>query len=265
MTSLLKRPTQSGECGQIHNLGPDQTGFGYVGFSAFKLTDGMTVTKQFSDVETCLVVVTGRVQFSTDGIHGVELGGRATPFGDYPGVAYIPPNVAFSVISIGSSEVALCTAPAKGMLPPRIIEPANMEKLTRGKGSNIRHVCNILPETEPAESLLIVEVITPAGHSSSYPPHKHDQDNLPHESFLEETYYHRINPAQGFGFQRVYTDDRSIDETMTFHDSDVVLVPRGYHPVAAPHGYDVYYLNVMAGPKRIWRFQNDKAHEWMLS
>jgi 5-deoxy-glucuronate isomerase len=82
---------------------------------------------------------------------------------------------------------------------------------------------------------------------------------------LEETYYHRINPAQGFGFQRVYTDDRSIDETMTFHDSDVVLVPRGYHPVAAPHGYDVYYLNVMAGPKRIWRFQNDKAHEWMLT
>ncbi len=265
MTSLLKRPTLSGKNGQIHDLMPEQTGFGYVGFSAFKLTDGMTVTKQFSDVETCVVVVTGRLRFSTDGINGVELGGRASPFQDYPGVAYIPPNVAFSVVSIGSSEVALCTAPAKGFLPPRIIGPSDMEKLTRGKGSNIRHVCNILPETEAAESLLIVEVITPAGHSSSYPPHKHDQDNLPHESFLEETYYHRINPPQGFGFQRVYTDDRSIDETMTFHDSDVVLVPRGYHPVAAPHGYDVYYLNVMAGPKRIWRFQNDKAHEWMLS
>ena len=100
-----------------------------------------------------------------------------------------------------------------------------------------------------AESLLVVEVITPGGHSSSYPPHKHDRDALPRESYLEETYYHR-SPRQGFAFQRVYTDDRSLDETMAVEDGDVVLVPRRYHPVGAPHGYDLYYLNVMAGPKR---------------
>ncbi len=96
----------------------------------------------------------------------------------------------------------------------------------------------------------MVEVITPAGHWSSYPPHKHDQDDLPRELLLEETYYHRINPPQGFAMQRVYTDDRSLDETMTVTDRDVVLVPRGYHPCAAAHGYELYYLNVMAGPKR---------------
>jgi 5-deoxy-glucuronate isomerase len=107
-------------------------------------------------------------------------------------------------------------------------------------------------------------VITPSGCWSSYPPHKHDQDNLPAESLLEETYYHRLSPPQGFGFQRVYTDDRSLDETMAFSDGDVVLVPRGYHPVGAPYGYELYYLNVMAGPKRIWKFHNDPAHEWML-
>ena len=110
----------------------------------------------------------------------------------------------------------------------------------------------------------MVEVITPGGHTSSYPPHKHDRDNLPAESYLEETYYHRLNPPQGFAFQRVYTDDRSLDEAMAIEDGDVVLVPKGYHPCAACHGYDLYYLNVMAGPNRLWVFRNDPAHEWML-
>src|SRR5437763_1291380 len=114
------------------------------------------------------------------------------------------------------------------------------------------------------QSLLVVEVITPSGNWSSYPPHKHDRDALPNESLLEETYYHRLNPPQGFAFQRVYTDDRSLDETMAFEDGDVVLVPKGYHPVGAAHGYDLYYLNVMAGPRRVWKFHNDPAHEWML-
>ncbi|MCB2029018.1 MAG: 5-deoxy-glucuronate isomerase, partial [Rhodoferax sp.] len=81
---------------------------------------------------------------------------------------------------------------------------------------------------------------------------------------LEETYYHRLKPPQGFAFQRVYTDDRSIDEACAVEDHDVVMVPRGYHPVVAPHGYDLYYLNVMAGPNRLWVFRNDPAHEWML-
>jgi 5-deoxy-glucuronate isomerase len=111
--------------------------------------------------------------------------------------------------------------------------------------------------------LLVVEVLTPGGHSSSYPPHKHDTAGTG-ETALEETYYYRIQPRQGFAFQRVYTDDLSIDETMCARDGDVVLVPRGYHPVCAPHGYDVYYLNVMAGPERKWIARNDPAHEWLI-
>ena len=105
-------------------------------------------------------------------------------------------------------------------------------------------------DNQAAERLLVTEVITPSGHWSSYPPHKHDRDALPDESYLEETYYHRVAPAYGFGIQRVYTDDRSLDETVAVHDRDVVLVPRGYHAVAAPPGVAVYYLNVMAGPSR---------------
>jgi 5-deoxy-glucuronate isomerase len=126
-------------------------------------------------------------------------------------------------------------------------------------------VRNILPETAEAENLLVVEVITPSGHWSSYPPHKHDRDALPEESQLEETYYHRLNPPQGYAVQRVYTDDRSLDATMAVSDGDVVLVPRGYHPVGAAHGYDLYYLNVMAGPKRVWRFHNDPDHAWLVA
>ena len=139
-----------------------------------------------------------------------------------------------------------------------------MGQETRGKGTNVRYVTNILPENAPADSLLVVEVITPGGHTSSYPPHKHDQDNLPAESFLEETYYHRVNPPQGFAFQRVYTDDRSLDEAIVVEDGSVVMVPKGYHPVAAIHGYDLYYLNVMAGPRRTWKFHNAAEHEWLM-
>ena len=139
-----------------------------------------------------------------------------------------------------------------------------MSREVRGKGTNQRFVRNILPETEPADSLLVVEVITPGGHWSSYPPHKHDTATEGEETALEETYYHRLNPPQGFAFQRVYTDDRSIDEAVTVEDGDVVMVPRGYHPAGAAHGYDLYYLNVMAGPKRQWIFRNDPAHDWIV-
>ena len=94
---------------------------------------------------------------------------------------------------------------------------------------------------------------------------RHDTDNLPHESLLEETYYHRINPPQGYVLHRVYDDDHTLDEVMAVPDRSVVLVPKGYHPVGAPHGYESYYLNVMAGPKRVWKFHNDPDHEWIIS
>jgi 5-deoxy-glucuronate isomerase len=125
-------------------------------------------------------------------------------------------------------------------------------------------VVPILMGDRPAESLLVCEVHTPPGHWSSYPPHKHDRDALPEESLLEETYYHRIDPAQGFALQRVYTGDGALDEAIVVRDREVVLVPRGYHTVAAPPGYADYYLNVMAGPVRSWAVANDPDHEWTL-
>jgi len=163
--------------------------------------------------------------------------------------------------------VALCTAPCDDSVRGvKVLDPQTMRRSVRGQGANTRYVCDILPHDDPsAAHLLVVEVLTPAGHSSSYPPHKHDLEQPPTETQLEETYYHRLNPPQGFAFQRVYTDDRSLDEACAVENHDVVMVPRGYHPVVAPHGYDLYYLNVMAGPNRFWVFKNDPAHEWMLA
>jgi 5-deoxy-glucuronate isomerase len=193
------------------------------------------------------------------------IGGRLSPFAGPPWSVYAPAGASWSVTAIGEVELGVCSAPGGGSHRARLIAPDAVGQETRGTGANTRHVANILPEGEPAHSLLVVEVVTPAGNWSSYPPHKHDRDALPEESLLEETYYHRLDPPQGYAVQRVYTDDRSLDETLAVEDHDVVLVPRGYHPVGAPHGYALYYLNVMAGPKRIWRFWNDPAHAWMLA
>jgi 5-deoxy-glucuronate isomerase len=182
---------------------------------------------------------------------------RASVFDGPPTALYVPPRTAWWVE--GEGEVAVCTAPAEGRLEPRLLDTP--ELVTRGAGSEERFIANILMEAEPAESLLVTEVITPAGHWSSYPPHKHDTDDRPRETQLEETYYHRLRGGQGFAVQRVYTRGGELDETIAVSDGDVVLVPRGYHPVAADPRTDLYYLNVMAGPVREWRVSVAPGYE----
>ncbi len=184
-----------------------------------------------------------------------------SPFDGEPAALYVPAGSRWRVTAESDLELAVCTAPGKaGARPARAIRPENLSKETRGKGTNTRYVTNILPEDQPADSLLVVEVIAPGGHTSSYPPHKHDQDNLPEESLLEETYYHRMSRPQGFAFQRVYTDadengDRSLDETMAVEDGDVVMVPKGYHPCAACYGYDQYRSQRHGRPQAHLAFQ----------
>ena len=262
-SNLLLRPRQSAD-GLVHRVTPESAGWTYVGFEARDLKQGARHAGETGKTEACIVLLSGKARVTAKNFDSGVVGERANVFDGLPWSVYLPAGATYAVEAATDCEIALCTAPATGKLPARVIGPAEVETTTRGAGSNTRFVRNILSETVPAESLLVVEVITPGGNWSSYPPHKHDRDALPEESYLEETYYHRIAPKQGFAFQRVYTDDRSLDETLTVSDRDVVLVPRGYHPVGAPHGYELYYLNVMAGPKRAWRFYNDPDHAWML-
>jgi 5-deoxy-glucuronate isomerase len=263
MSKLLLKP--SGASGRIHQITPKSAGWSYVGFEVHRLSPGETTSGETGDREACLVLVSGKARIEVGGQDFGQIGDRMSPFEGRPSSVYVPAGRNWRATASGDLELAVCSAPGGGAYEPRLIGPAEVECLTRGTGANTRHVANILPETEPAHSLLVVEVVTPPGNWSSYPPHKHDRDALPAESLLEETYYHRLDPPQGYALQRVYTDDRSLDEALVVEDRDVVLVPRGYHPVGAPHGYQLYYLNVMAGPRRIWRFHNDPAHEWMLA
>jgi len=263
--SLLVKASRSGR--QIVEITPASAGWRYVGFSAFRLEAGESIDFARSEREQCFVVLQGNLTIDIGVLAWREIGGRDSVFDESPPHAvYLPPGHAATVTAHRDVELAVASAPATGANhPPRLIQPEDMVHSVRGNGSNTRYICDVLPQSAPADSLLVVEVRTPAGHSSSYPPHKHDQDQIPQESVLEETYYHRLNPPQGFAFQRVYTDDRSLDEAMAVENHDVVMVPRGYHPVVMPHGYDGYYLNVMAGPTRAWHFKNDPAHEWMLN
>jgi 5-deoxy-glucuronate isomerase len=265
MLALLVRPGP-GAKGTVHDVTPASAGWSYVGFGVHDIPAGETLSVAGTSNEICLVILSGNARIITDGLDTGMLEGRKSVFDKVsPNAVYLPMGLDWRVEAGSDVELAVCRAPGiDGQHSPRLISAENMPLETRGSGTNTRHVRNILPETEPADSLLVVEVITPAGNWSSYPPHKHDTDNLPEESHLEETYYHRLNPSQGYVLHRVYDDSRELDETMAADDRSVVLVPRGYHPVGVPHGYESYYLNVMAGPKRIWKFKNDPNHEWML-
>lgn len=265
MTSLLVRPQQPGKQGEVLEVTPESAGWQHVGFRVHTLTKGQRIEANTGSREHCLVLLSGLATVACGEHRWEDIGERMDLFEKIPPYAvYLPDNVSYSVEATTDLELAVCSAPGQGNHEPRLISPDQIKQSTRGSGANTRHIQDILPETEPADSLLVVEVYTPEGNWSSYPPHKHDVDNLPDESYLEETYYHRLNPSQGFAFQRVYTGDRSLDETMAVEDGCCVMVPRGYHPVGTPYGYELYYLNVMAGPSRKWKFQNDPAHEWIV-
>jgi 5-deoxy-glucuronate isomerase len=263
--SLLRRPHAPDTNGCVLQITPQNAGWQRVGFRVNRLSAGQVASGGDVGREACIVVLTGTADITIETHRFERIGGRSSVFDDTsPGAVYAPAGMQFKVIARDQVELAVCSAPGEPGRTPRAIDPNDMPKVVRGKGTNTRYVRNVLPEDRSADSLIVVEVITPGGHWSSYPPHKHDTATPGRETALEEIYYHRINPSQGFAFQRVYTDDRDLDETMCVHDGDVVLVPRGYHPVGAAHGYDLYYLNVMAGPRRAWVVHNDPEHEWML-
>jgi 5-deoxy-glucuronate isomerase len=261
VVSINDRPDRDGS---VLRVTPESAGWEYVGFEVLRLADGETVERQTGGVEVCLVLLEGFCNVSAAEHEWRGIGERNSVFEGRPYAVYLQPGTQYKVEADSYLELAVCSAPAERGVEPFLVRPEEVEVEVRGSGNAQRRVHPILMSEGQAERLLVVEVLTPNGHWSSFPPHKHDQDDLPNESYLEETYYHKIQPPQGFAVQRVYTEDGSLDETMTVVDGDTVLVPRGYHAVSAPPGYDLYYLNVMAGPVREWKFKNDPDHEWLL-
>ncbi|MCI5040634.1 MAG: 5-deoxy-glucuronate isomerase [Donghicola eburneus] len=254
MADLLKKPF--GDHGKVHQITPESAGWRYVGFSLYRLRAGESVSEATGDREVILVMVEGKATISAAGKDWGELGERMSVFEKTPPhCLYVPNDDKWEVTATTECTIAVCSAPGMGGHEARRIGPDGIELTQRGEGVNTRYINNIAMENEDyCDSLLVTEVFTPAGHWSSFPSHRHDEDDFPRITYLEETYYHRLNPADGFGIQRVYTDDGQLDETMAVKDGDVVCVPRGHHPCGAPYGFEMYYLNVMAGPLRKWRF-----------
>ena len=259
MAGLLRKPCA--QSGHVHAITPEDAGWHHVGFDLWRLAPGETATGRMAGRETILVLVEGRAEITVGGQSLGELGTRLSVFErTSPHCVYMPPDAAWQACATTPCVIAACSAPSPGGRQVQVLGPDGITLEQRGQGTNARYINNIAMEArDVADSLLVTEVFTPAGHWSSYPPHRHDEDAWPDLTYLEETYYHRLDPPNCFGLQRVFTDDLSLDESMAPADHDVVLVPRGHHPCAAPHGVQMYYLNVMAGPRRAWRFLTHPA------
>ena len=233
MSDLLVHPAAPASDGTILSVTPASAGWEYVGFEVLTLADQATAARSTRDRELCVVVISGTVNVLSPHGEWGDLGGRADPWSGPPDAAYLPPETAVEIEAAGgAAEVALCWAPApRGGVVARLLPGAQTEIETRGHGALERHVCPILMGDGQAESLLVCEVITPAGHWSSYPPRSMTATILRVRPCSRRRTITVSPPARGFGLQRVYTDDRSLDESVAFGDRDCVLVPRGYnHP-----------------------------------
>lgn len=264
MKDLQRKPF--GDHGKVHEITPASAGWRYVGFSLYRLRAGESASELTGDREVILVMVEGKASFEGADQEWGVLGERMNVFEKKtPHCLYLPNGTSWTATAESDCTIAVCSAPGIGGHEARRIGPDGISLTERGKGTNTRYINNIAMENEDyCDSLLVTEVFTPAGHWSSYPSHRHDEDDYPRITYLEETYYHRLNPADGFGVQRVYTDDLQLDETMAVANHDVVLVPRGHHPCGAPYGFEMYYLNVMAGPLRKWRFVPAPQVKWIM-
>ena len=239
---------------------PQSAGWKYLSFKTLTLEPGQKLADETRDDETALVWLSGKAEL--EGMGGV--GERSDVWEGKPHAVLLPAGSSYRLEAQTACEIALISAPANGESSARAIRPEKMSVESRGSGVTQRTIHWILPETQPASRLILVEVFTPAGHWSTFPPHKHDTDDAPRERALEELYYYRFKRREGFAFQAIYTRDRSLDVSLRTHHDDLVLVPRGYHVVSAAPGYDCYYLNAMAGPVREWLFTTDPDHAWLM-
>ncbi len=271
--TLLRRPgLPDAHDGTTLRLTPADCGWEFIGFEVHRLKVGQGFLIPPTGREQGVVVQEGAASIRVDRQSFPSVGSRDGVFDGPPApVVLVAPGAELEVRAESSASVLIASAPAGDANVPggaitttRLIEAASMRTEHRGEGSTARTVHHLLPPDQPAGHLLLVEVFTPGGNWSSYPPHKHDIEQQPVESRLEELYHYRFARPTGFALARVYTADGVLDERLAPQDGDVVLVSRGYHPVGMPAGYDGYYLNVMAGPTRLWNFTLDPDHAWLM-
>lgn len=266
LVSINERPDADGS---VVKVTPESAGWEYVGFEVLRLEEGRTVERRVDAEEVCLVVLSGYCTVSTDDDEWRGIGERDSVFEGRPYAVYLPPGTDYRIEAVTYLELAVASAPGRaGMVPfdPLLVRPEDIEVEVRGYGNMERRIHPILMEDRPAERLLVVEVITPKGHWSSYPPHKHDDPSNGVEAELEEIYYFRVEGPRGMAAHRTYDLTQGWDVTVTIGDGDVFLVPRGFHgPCMASPDHALWYLNVLAGPGavRSMAISDDPAHAWI--
>ncbi len=240
---------------------PADAGWRFLSFRVERIDQGRPLEQRLSDEETALVLLEGSCRATVDG-ERFELGPRTSVFDSLPWTLYVPRDAELMVETDDAAELAISSAPCKRRLEPILQRPGEVEVEIRGAGNATRQINNMIQPGFPAERILVVEVLTPAGNWSSYPPHKHDEERPPDEVSLEEVYYYRARDADAFGLQRLYTTSGETDLTETVRSGDLMLVPHGYHTFAAAHGYDFYYLNALAGESHSMAASDDPGLAW---
>ena len=266
---LLVRSQDTGATGVFASITAPEAGWTHLNMAARRLNAGMTYSGQTGDCEMAHVILGGRCHIRFTGGEFREVGRRPDVFSGMPWAAYLPPGVDFEIQALTDGfEVATCWVRADAAFPARLVTPQDAAIELRGGENASRQINSILPPGFPCQRIVAVEVFTPGGNWSSYPPHKHDlhrvaPDGTLLEADLEEIYFYKLDRPEGYAYQRVYTDDRHLDELVLAQHHDMVLVPEGYHPVVSAHGYTTYYLNFLAGSAQSLANSDDPAYAWV--
>jgi 5-deoxy-glucuronate isomerase len=268
---LLSKASPADEIYQ--HITPSEAGWEHLNFMARRLQPGEKWVGETGDNEFLIVLLGGNLMARTDKGSWSSKNGRKDVFSGLPHALYLPHHSEFEITSSGGqADLAAGWCISENDHPARFITPDDvvaMEIEHRGGDNASRQINRILPPGSACDRLVCVEVYTPSGNWSSFPAHKHDARKMDRETGkvieadLEEIYFYKISKPQGFAIQKVYNDDRSLNEIAEARHNDVVLVPEGYHPVVAGHGYNVYYLNFLAGSDQNLASSDDPDHKWI--
>ena len=228
-----------------------------------KLADGQTKSYSESDKEFALLILGGKCTVTSKEFKYENIGERETVFDGNATCVYIPRNTDFTITGVGEVSIAVTKCPSYNDHKPVLIKPEDVIAKELGKPGWQRHAMFVLDERVEADQIYIGECWIEGGQWSSYPPHKHDDANMPTEANTEEIYYFEFDKPQGFGIQKVYTKEGDVDETYTVKSGDFVEIPRGYHPFHSAPGYKNYMLWIMAGPVRGFFMTSDEDHAWL--
>jgi len=252
----------SGDSGELLNFSREAVRWEWMSLTVKRLAPREVWEVSYTDEEAAQVLLSGKCDVDW-GTRSHSIGARKNVFDGLPYALYLAPGDRARYTANTVCEIADCRVPAEKKFPSRLVTPRDVTTSLRGGGNASRQIVDVMPVKFPAVRLVVVEVYTPGGNWSSYPPHKHDVSDPPREEDLDEIYYYRTNHAAAFAHQRLYKTDGTRDMVVTAKDGDAVLIHDGYHPVVAGPGYDVYYLNFIAGKVRSHSNTEDPQHDWI--